>query len=96
MVRFAVPELGRKDPGWPGNGESGLWKHGQERVEAEDTVPIVMIRVVRVRPLWLITARIMPTPGTEVAKASLADSSVVCSSRQDKVATAKLPRQFII
>lgn len=28
----------------------------------------------------LITARIMPTPGTEVAKASLADSSLVCHS----------------
>lgn len=26
---------------------------------------------------WLITARIMPTPGTEIAKASLADSSLI-------------------
>lgn len=40
---------------------------------------IVVIRVMLVRSLGLITARIMPTPGTEIAKASLADSSPVWS-----------------
>lgn len=38
----------------------------------------------------LITARIMPTPGTEIAKASLADSSLAWLTGHDKVATGKL------
>lgn len=38
----------------------------------------------------LITARIMPTPGTEIAKASLADSSPAWLTGHDKVATGKL------
>lgn len=54
---------------------------------------VIRVSVMLVRPLGLITARIMPTPGTEIAKASLADSSPVRSPPgQDKVATVKLSR----
>lgn len=40
-------------------------------------IRIVVVGVMLVAAIRLITARIMPTPGTEVAKASLADSSPV-------------------
>lgn len=74
MVRFAGPKLGRKGGRGAGWGKLGSGNMGKQ-VEAEDTHcgdgrdACAATR--------LITARIMPTPGTEIAKASLADSSLV-------------------
>lgn len=64
----------------PATGESGSGNMDKE-VEAEKTHSCHCGGTCDARAATrLITARIMPTPGTEIAKASLADSSLVCHS----------------